>query len=421
MKSRRQRRTERQIKPASLSTARGMNHDRPTGDSRQAENLPGATTRDGMRSQCLPPPEDFVGSNPYTRIMVVGVGGGGCNAVDRMIAADIQDVEFVAVNTDMQALRGSRAPVQIEIGTLLTGGLGSGGDPVVGQCAAEENRAALYEQFAGVDMVCLAVGMGGGTGTGAAPIIAALAREQGALTVAVVTRPFSFEGRRRQRVADQGIAQLRTVVDTLIIIPNDRLLQVAARETTFPQAFMIADGVLRQGVQALSDLLVQHGLINVDFGDVRTIMRQAGTAVMSVGIGRGSNRTVEAVKRAIKSPLLETNIDGARGVIFNVSAGEDLGLLEVQEAANIIAQAVDSEANIIFGAVLDRNMPPNQVKVTLIATGFSEQAIQRHMQNSQQQSLPSASEAQPAELPAQAAHSGDNRLLSLYLSREARS
>lgn len=306
------------------------------------------------------------------RIIVAGVGGGGCNAVDRMIAAGIRGVEFMAINTDQQALRLSRAPLQIGIGAETTSGLGSGGNPAVGRQAANESRTALAERLAGADMVCLAAGMGGGTGTGAVPVLAEIAREQGALTVAVVTRPFSAEGRRRQQAAEQGLRQLQAAADTLIVVPNDRLLQVAARNTTLTQAFGLADGVLRQGVQGLADTLVQRGLINVDFGDVRAIMTGGGQAVMAVGVGRGANRAVEAVRRAVHSPLLDMSIEGARGVILNITGPEDLGLLEVQAAADIVARSVDIEANIIFGAVIDPDYPPQQVKVTLIATNFSE-------------------------------------------------
>ncbi|WP_129628148.1 cell division protein FtsZ [Candidatus Oscillochloris fontis] len=306
----------------------------------------------------------------FAQIKVVGVGGGGSNAVDRMIADGVQGVEFITVNTDVQALMHSLAPVRIRIGDKLTRGLGSGGNPVIGQKAAEENQEDVYEQLKGADMVFVAAGMGGGTGTGASPIIAGVAHDLGALTVGVVTRPFTFEGNHRRKMAEQGIEQLRPVVDTLIVIPNDRLLQTASKNTTFTQAFQMADNVLRQGIQGISDLITQRGLINVDFADVKTIMAQQGSALMAIGMGSGDSRMVDAVNQAIASPLLEVSIDGARGVLFNVTGGEDLGILEVYEAADIVAKQVDPDANIIVGAVIDPTYPPGEVKVTLIATGF---------------------------------------------------
>lgn len=306
----------------------------------------------------------------FAQIKVVGVGGGGSNAVDRMIADGVQGVEFMTVNTDVQALMHSLAPVRIRIGDKLTRGLGSGGNPVIGQKAAEENQEDIYEQLKGADMVFVAAGMGGGTGTGASPIIAGVAHDLGALTVGVVTRPFTFEGNHRRKMAEQGIEQLRPVVDTLIVIPNDRLLQTASKNTTFTQAFQMADSVLRQGIQGISDLITQRGLINVDFADVKTIMAQQGSALMAIGEGRGDSRMVDAVNLAIASPLLEVSIDGARGVLFNVTGGEDLGILEVYEAADIVAKQVDPDANIIVGAVIDPTFPPGEVKITLIATGF---------------------------------------------------
>ncbi|MEI8307942.1 MAG: cell division protein FtsZ [Chloroflexales bacterium] len=306
----------------------------------------------------------------FAQIKVVGVGGGGSNAVDRMIADGVQGVEFMTVNTDVQALMHSLAPMRIRIGDKLTRGLGSGGNPVIGQKAAEENQEDVYEQLKGADMVFVAAGMGGGTGTGASPIIAGVSHDLGALTVGVVTRPFTFEGNHRRKMAEQGIEQLRPVVDTLIVIPNDRLLQTASKNTTFTQAFHMADNVLRQGIQGISDLITQRGLINVDFADVKTIMAQQGSALMAIGLGSGDSRMVDAVNQAIASPLLEVSIDGARGVLFNVTGGEDLGILEVYEAADIVAKQVDPDANIIVGAVIDPNFPPGEVKVTLIATGF---------------------------------------------------
>ncbi len=311
----------------------------------------------------------FIGEK-LTQIKVIGVGGGGCNAVDSMIRADIQGVDFIAANTDIQALRNSLAYTRIHLGETMTRGIGSGGSPVIGQKAAEESQEAILDMLQGSDMVFIAAGMGGGTGTGAAPAIAAAARDLGILTIAAVTRPFGFEGSHRKKVAEQGIAQLRTVVDTLIVIPNDRLLQAAGRKTSITEAFAITDDVLRQSVQGISDMIVQHGLINVDFGDVRAIMSRAGNALMGIGIGTGENRAVEAVNRAITSPLLNVSIEGAKGVLFNITGSEDLGIIEVQEAANIVARAVDPEANIVLGAVIDPDLPQGQVKITLIATGF---------------------------------------------------
>ncbi len=306
----------------------------------------------------------------FAVIKVVGVGGGGSNAVDRMVDEGVNGVEFITINTDAQALLHSRASTRIRIGDKLTKGLGSGGNPVIGQKAAEETTEEIYEALKGADMVFITAGMGGGTGTGASPVIASIAQDLGMLTVGVVTKPFSFEGNHRRKTAEQGIEQLRPMVDTLIVIPNDRLLQTASKNTSMLQAFQMADNVLRQGIQGISDLITQRGLINVDFADVKTIMARQGSALMALGIGSGDNRMVDAVNEAIASPLLEVSIDGAKGVLFNVTGGEDLGILEVYEAADIVAKAVDPEANIIFGAVIDPTFPPGQVKITLIATGF---------------------------------------------------
>ncbi|MGB9754230.1 cell division protein FtsZ [Roseiflexus castenholzii] len=306
----------------------------------------------------------------FAVIKVVGVGGGGSNAVDRMVDEGVHGIEFITINTDAQALLHSRASTRIRIGDKLTKGLGSGGNPVIGQKAAEETTEEIYEALKGADMVFITAGMGGGTGTGASPVIASIAQDLGMLTVGVVTKPFSFEGNHRRKTAEQGIEQLRPMVDTLIVIPNDRLLQTASKNTSMLQAFQMADNVLRQGIQGISDLITQRGLINVDFADVKTIMARQGSALMAIGVGSGDNRMVDAVNEAIASPLLEVSIDGAKGVLFNVTGGEDLGILEVYEAADIVAKAVDPEANIIFGAVIDPTFPPGQVKITLIATGF---------------------------------------------------
>ncbi|MEW6522533.1 MAG: cell division protein FtsZ [Bacillota bacterium] len=313
---------------------------------------------------------DFdLGEERFANLKVVGVGGGGSNAVNRMINAGLRGVDFVAINTDAQALIMSDALNKLQIGRNITQGLGAGANPEVGQKAAEESRELIRQALDGANMVFITAGMGGGTGTGAAPIVAEIAHEVGALTVGVVTRPFSFEGRRRMHVAEQGIALLRDKLDTLITIPNDRLLKVVEKRTSIVQAFRIADDVLRQGVQGISDLITVPGLINLDFADVRTIMMETGTALMGIGVASGENRAVAAARQAISSPLLETSIEGARGVLLNITGGPDLGLFEVNEAAEIIAQAADSEANIIFGAVIDDNLG-DEVRVTVIATGF---------------------------------------------------
>jgi len=308
-------------------------------------------------------------------IKVVGVGGGGNNAVNRMISAGLRGVEFIAVNTDAQALTMSLSSQKVQIGAKLTKGLGAGGNPEIGQKAAEESRDEIVACLKGADMVFVTAGMGGGTGTGAAPVVAEIAREQGALTVGVVTRPFTFEGRKRYSQASVGIENLRTRVDTLITIPNDKLLQVIDKNTSIIEAFRIADDVLRQGVQGISDLIAVPGLINLDFADVKTIMRETGSALMGIGTATGETRAVDAARLAISSPLLETSIEGARGVLLNITGGSSLGLFEVNEAAEIIAQAVDPDANIIFGAVIDETLN-DEVRVTVIATGF-EAATER--------------------------------------------
>ncbi|MEW6243063.1 MAG: cell division protein FtsZ [Bacillota bacterium] len=305
----------------------------------------------------------------FAVIKVVGVGGAGTNAVNRMISAGLRGVDFVAINTDAQALAVSNAVHKLQIGTNLTRGLGAGANPDIGEKAAEESREDIRKAVQGADMVFITAGMGGGTGTGAAPIVAELAKESGALTVAVVTRPFAFEGRRRSQVADRGIARLREKVDTLITIPNDRLLQIAEKRTSMLEAFAVADDVLRQGVQGISDLIAVPGLINLDFADVRTIMMNTGSALMGIGVAGGENRAQEAAKAAISSPLLETSIHGAKGVLLSITGGEDLGIFEVNEAAEIVAAAADPEANIIFGAVIDESFK-EQIRVTVIATGF---------------------------------------------------
>ena len=312
-------------------------------------------------------------------IKVVGVGGGGSNAVSRMVEAGVAGVEFVAVNTDAQALLMIEADVKIHIGARATRGLGAGADPRVGVEAAQESRDELKEALKGADMVFVTAGEGGGTGTGGAPVIAEIGREIGALTVGVVTRPFGFEGRLRADQAEQGVQTLRENVDTLIVIENDRLLQVVERSTPVTDAFRMVDDILRQGVQGITDLITVPGLINLDFADVRTIMRDAGSALMGIGVARGDNRALEAARAAISSPLLETSLDGATGILLNVTGGSDLGLHEVNEAAEVVTSAADSNANVIFGAVIDEAMGED-VRVTAIATGFGGRPRRRRVE-----------------------------------------
>ncbi|HLS22870.1 MAG TPA: cell division protein FtsZ [Pseudogracilibacillus sp.] len=304
-------------------------------------------------------------------IKVIGVGGGGNNAVNRMIEHGVEGVEFIAVNTDAQALNLSKAETKLQIGEKLTRGLGAGANPEIGKKAAEESREQIEEVLKGADMVFVTAGKGGGTGTGAAPVIAEIAKEVGALTVGVVTRPFSFEGIRRQRQAKAGIESLKECVDTLIVIPNDRLLEIVDKNTPMLEAFREADNVLRQGVQGISDLIAKPGLINVDFADVKTIMSNKGSALMGIGVASGENRAVEAAKKAISSPLLETSIDGAKGVLMNISGGPSLSLFEVQEAADLVTSAADEDVNVIFGNVINENLK-DEVVVTVIATGFDD-------------------------------------------------
>ncbi len=310
------------------------------------------------------------GANYLAVIKVVGIGGGGTNAVNRMVEAGVKGVEFIAVNTDAQALLMSDADYKVHVGVNLTKGLGAGANPDIGLQAAEENRNEIKEALQGADMVFITAGEGGGTGTGAAPVIAEIAKNEiGALTVGVVTRPFAFEGRKRALQAEEGINRLRDVVDTLIVIPNDRLLQVAEKKTSILDAFRIADDILRQGTQGITDLITVPGLINLDFADVRTIMADAGSALMGIGLAAGDNRAHDAAKAAISSPLLESSIEGAQGVLLSISGGSDLGLFEVNEAAEVVAAAAHPDANIIFGAVIDDSMM-DQIRVTVIATGF---------------------------------------------------
>ena len=309
-------------------------------------------------------------------IKVIGVGGGGNNAVNRMIEHGVQGGDFIAVNTDAQALNLSKAEVKMQIGGKLTRGLGAGANPEVGKKAAEESREQIEEALRGADMVFVTAGMGGGTGTGAAPVIAQIAKDLGALTVGVVTRPFTFEGRKRATQAQGGIASMKESVDTLIVIPNDRLLEIVDKNTPMLEAFREADNVLRQGVQGISDLIAVPGLINLDFADVKTIMSNKGSALMGIGIASGENRAAEAAKKAISSPLLETSIDGAQGVLMNITGGMNLSLFEVQEAADIVATASDQEVNMIFGSVINENLK-EEIVVTVIATGFNEIEMQQ--------------------------------------------
>lgn len=310
-------------------------------------------------------------------IKVVGVGGGGTNAVNRMIESGLRGVEFIAINTDSQQLAMSEADYKVHIGEKITKGLGAGSNPEIGQQAAEESRDKIREVLEGADMVFITAGKGGGTGTGAAPVIAEIARDEiGALTVGVVTRPFAFEGRRRAIQAEEGIKKLKEKVDTLIIIPNDNLLSVADKNTSILDAFKLADDVLRQGVQGITDLITVPGLINLDFADVKAIMKDAGSALMGIGVASGDNRAVQAAELAITSPLLEDSIEGARGILLNISGPPDLGLYEVNEAAEIISKAAHPDANIIFGAVIDESLG-DTVKVTVIAAGFDKQKSAR--------------------------------------------
>ncbi len=308
-------------------------------------------------------------------IKVIGVGGAGNNGVNGMVDAELKNIEFIAVNTDKQALSESKANKKIQIGEKLTRGLGAGANPEIGKCSAEESKAEIAEALKGADMVFVTAGMGGGTGTGAAPVVAETSKEMGILTVAVVSKPFPFEGKRRMMQAESGIEELRQCVDTLIIIPNEKLLQIAEKETSFKDAFKMSDDVLRQGIQGISDLITIPGLVNLDFADVKTIMLDAGIAHMGTGRARGEHRAQEAARQAIHSPLLETSIEGAGGVLINVTGGKDLGLLEINEAAELVQKSVDPDANIIFGAVIDENLS-DEIIITVIATGFNKTPFQ---------------------------------------------
>lgn len=308
----------------------------------------------------------------FAKIKVIGVGGAGGNAISRMVACKIHGVDFVAINTDVQDLHHVAATEKVHIGKNLSKGLGSGMNPEIGRQAAEENRDEIHEVVKGSDMVFVTYGLGGGTGTGAGPIIAEAAKDSGALTVAVVTKPFSFEGQQRAQIAEDGLMHLKDRVDTLITIPNDKLLSVIDSKTSLLNAFSVVDDVLRQAVQGISDLVVIPGIVNVDFADVKAIMQEAGSALMGIGWASGDDRAVEAAKSAINSPLLEVSIDGAKGVLFNVSGGSDLAMTEINEAAKVITESVDPEAKVIFGAVMDDKLKKGEIKITVVATGFDE-------------------------------------------------
>lgn len=313
----------------------------------------------------------------FARIRVVGVGGSGGNAVNHMVSSRVEGVDFISINTDAQDLHKSKAKSKIHIGKSLTRGLGTGMNPDLGKQAAEETREEIQDALKNSDMVFITCGMGGGTGTGAAPVVAKIARDLGALTVGVVTRPFSFEGQQRLRLAEQGVAELRKAVDAVIIIPNDKLLSIVTRDTGIKNAFAMCDDILKQAVEGISDLITQTGIINVDFADVRAIMHNAGSALMGIGTAMGEKRAEAAARAAINSPLLEVSISGAKGVLFSIAGGDDLGMLEVQDAANVITEAIDQDAKVIFGAVTDETLKKGQVRVTVIATGFPEPGVAR--------------------------------------------
>jgi len=354
-------------------------------------------------------------------LKVVGVGGAGCNAINRMILArDQQEVEFIAVNTDYQVLAASMAPTKIRIGDKLTKGLGAGGNPEIGEKAAEENDEELREALRGTDMVFVTAGMGGGTGTGAAPVVARIAREMGALTVGVVTKPFAFEGARRRRLADEGANALKENVDTLITVPNDRLLQLADKKTTMTNAFALADDVLRQGIQGISDTITIPGLVNVDFADVKSIMSDSGSALMAIGRASGDNRASDAARIAVSSPLLDVSMDGAKGVLLIIT-GADYTLFEVNEAAQIVQEAAEPDANIIFGAVIDESMQ-GDLQITVIATGFEGRNANRMQQPRMQQPevrQAQAPQPQPAPQPRQPERSADQFDIPSFLRKRS--
>lgn len=343
--------------------------------------------------------QELAGAENFAQIKVVGVGGGGGNAVNRMVNEGLGGVEFIAVNTDNQALMLSKAKVRVRIGDKLTRGLGAGGNPEIGRKAAEESSEELYEVLRGADMIFIASGMGGGTGTGASPVVAQIAKELGALTIGVVTRPFTFEGTRRLQTAEAGIEALKSQVDTLIVIPNDRLIQIAHKNSTLQQAFSLADDVLRQGIQGISELITVPALINLDFADVRAIMSEGGAALMAVGRADGDDRARRAAEAAISSGLLDVTIDGARGILFNITGGSDLSLFEVNEAAAIIKESAHPDVNLIFGAQIDEGMG-DEIRITVIATGFEQSRVARNL-NAQSPIRSSSSQPQQRSMPAQ--------------------
>lgn len=358
------------------SNSAEANESSTSTENTRAQNNPPASFNPKPESPVTPktdPRKHQILPSSIAKIKVIGVGGGGCNAVNRMINSGVTGIEFWAINTDSQALVQSAAPQRLQIGQKLTRGLGAGGNPAIGQKAAEESREDIARALENTDLVFITAGMGGGTGTGAAPVVAEIAKEIGCLTVGIVTRPFSFEGRRRAAQAEEGINGLQTRVDTLIVIPNNQLLTVIPADTPLQEAFRVADDILRQGVQGISDIITIPGLVNVDFADVRAIMADAGSALMGIGIGSGKSRAKEGASAAISSPLLESSIEGAKGVVFNITGGKDLTLHEVNVAAEIIYEVVDPNANIIFGAVIDEKMQ-GEIRITVIATGFSGDA-----------------------------------------------
>jgi cell division protein FtsZ len=346
----------------------------------------------------------------FARIRVVGVGGSGRNAINHMIETKVRGVEFIVANTDAQDLHHSLAKRKIHIGKNLTRGLGTGMNPEIGRRAAEETKEELQESLKGSDMVFIACGMGGGTGTGASSIVAKTARELGALTVGVVTKPFSFEGQQRMRLAEQGLDELKKEVDALIVIPNDRLLATVERETSVKSAFAMCDDVLRAAVEGISDLITTPGIINVDFADIRAVMENAGSALMGVGTATGDNRAVEAARMAISSPLLEISISGAKGVLFSIAGGDDLGMLEIQDAAKVITESIDPNAKVIFGTTRDDKLKKNEIKVTVIATGFPESAASRSASSSLFQLPRERTDTAPAPAPAPIADPNKGRI-----------
>jgi len=342
----------------------------------------------------------------FAKIKVVGVGGGGGNSVSRMVECKIHGVELIAINADAQDLHHCLAPQKLLIGKNLTKGLGAGMNPDIGRQAAEENRDEIHEVLKGADLVFVTCGMGGGVGTGAAPIVAEAAMDIGALTVGVVTKPFAFEGAQRSRIAQEGLAQLHDKVDTLITIPNDKLLQTIERTTSLIDAFKVVDDVLRQAVQGISDIIITPGLVNVDFADLKAIMQGAGSALMGIGRAQGEDRAIEAARSAINSPLLEVSIDGAKGVVFNVAGGSDLTMMEINEAAKVITEAIDPQAKVIFGAVTDNSLKKDEIKITVIAAGFGEQPFRREKEKPEIKTEAGKQETAQAQPPKKSLFSG---------------